>query len=215
MRPELEPLPPYMADLPLDSRGYPVPWFVQWLPDESGKLYPEFRAMSPEKWLQAVKHSRCWVCGKQLGSYLSFVIGPMCGITRTTSEPPCHRTCAEWSARNCPFLSRPHMVRRDMDYPDIQPGPGISLQRNPGATIVWTTRSYRVFNDGKGAPLIEVGEPTSLSLWSEGRPGARAEIDASIKSGLPLLLEATNPTGADLKQIQTRLKRFQKLLPVA
>ena len=109
LRPELaRSLPPRMGDLPIDpERGFPVPWFVEWI---DGK--PEFRVMSGAKWARAVRDKLCWVCGKQLGGYLCFVLGPMCGITRTTSEPPCHRECAQWSARFCPFLSRPHMTRR-------------------------------------------------------------------------------------------------------
>jgi hypothetical protein len=35
----------------------------------------------------------------------SFVVGPMCGINRNSAEPPSHKECAQWSARNCPFLS--------------------------------------------------------------------------------------------------------------
>src|SRR5690242_2247182 len=109
LRPELEqPLPDRIARLPLDERGYPVPWFVDWV---DGK--PEFRAMDPAKWKRAVKERLCWVCGDRLGVLLVFPIGPMCGINRTTAEPPSHRDCALWSVRNCPFLSRPHMVRRE------------------------------------------------------------------------------------------------------
>lgn len=107
-------LPERMADLPVDDRGYPVPWFVAW---HDGK--PEFRAMDPAKFARAIKEKRCWVCGERLGVNLCFVAGPMCGINRTSSEPPSHLMCARWSAQNCPFLSNPRMVRReDVGEPD-------------------------------------------------------------------------------------------------
>ena len=40
LRAELEALPARLHFLPVDERGYPVPWFVAW---RDGK--PEFRAM--------------------------------------------------------------------------------------------------------------------------------------------------------------------------
>lgn len=34
MRPELPELPRQMRDLKMDKRGYPVPWFVDWVNGE-------------------------------------------------------------------------------------------------------------------------------------------------------------------------------------
>ena len=84
LRRSLDPLPPQMARLPI-ARGYPVPWFVAWV---DGR--PEFRAVRPGQVEHALKHRLCWVCGTSLGRFKTFVIGPMCGINRTTAEPPCH-----------------------------------------------------------------------------------------------------------------------------
>lgn len=56
VRPELEALPERMRSLPLDHRGYPVPWFVAWI---EGK--PEFRAMDADKFRRAIREKRCWV----------------------------------------------------------------------------------------------------------------------------------------------------------
>jgi hypothetical protein len=61
LRSELEALPSRMLSLPVDDRGYVVPWFVDWI---DGK--PEFRAMNPEKWIRAIKNKLCWVCGERL-----------------------------------------------------------------------------------------------------------------------------------------------------
>lgn len=61
LRPELPYLPRTMRELPVDKRGYPVPWFVDWINGE-----PEFRAMDRRKLFRAVKENLCWVCGKPL-----------------------------------------------------------------------------------------------------------------------------------------------------
>ena len=198
MRPNLEPLPLRIAKLPVDARGYPVPWFVAWVDGPDGhETVPEFRAMDGRKFRRAVKERLCWVCGETLGRWLAFPIGPMCAITRTISEPPSHRDCAEWSIRNCPFLSQPAMVRRDDDHlpADAQAPAGHGLTRNPGVTCLWITRSYELFDDGRGKALITIGEPSEVTWWREGRAATRAEVDASVTSGFPALLAAAKLDG--------------------
>lgn len=189
-RPELniDTMPDRIRRLPV-HRGYPVPWFVDTVNGE-----PEFRAMNARKWKQAIADSLCWVCGEKLGRFRVCVIGPMCAINRTTSEPPCHAECAEWSARNCPFLSRPQMVRRDSAdliaaCDGVEAG-GFPLLRNPGVALLWWTRSFTVFRPQVGntaMPLISLGEPDQVRWFAMGRPATRAEVIASIESGLPAL----------------------------
>jgi hypothetical protein len=211
-------MPKRIARLPIDLRGYPIPWFVPILPDGT----PEFRAMDPKKWRAAIHARRCWVCGDPTGTYLAFVIGPMCGITRTTSEPPCHLDCATWAAVNCPFLSRPHMRRRGDDEPWIQESranaAGIMVERNPGATAVWVTKSFSVFADPHGKPLITMGEPLHVDWYAEGRHATRAEVEASVESGYPLLLatidkEQAHDRPAALQALEKMRVIFENYLP--
>jgi len=217
LRATLEPLPDRMKSLRVDERGYPVPWFVVWVDGPDGKV-PEFRAMDVDKWVRAVKLRLCWVCGSALGRWLAFVLGPMCAVTRTTSEPPCHRECAEWSARNCPFLSDPRAVRREGNAP---PGmgentAGIPITRNPGVAAVWITRSFEVFNDGTGKPLITVGEAESVSWWREGRVATRAEVEDSISGGMPALLTAARRDGPfAIEQLGEATRRAARWYPAA
>ena len=186
VRPELGVLPHRLRHLPLDSRGYPVPWFVDWVDGE-----PEFRAMSPEKFIRAIKGPLCWVCGGALGVYKTFVAGPMCLINRTSAEPPSHHGCAEWSAQNCPFLVRPHMERREDDAINNENHGDGAILRNPGCTALITTKGYRVFRTSGAATgwLIEMGEFERVEWFAEGRPATRAEVEHSVETGLPLLRE--------------------------
>lgn len=197
IRPDLELLPMRLRKLPIDARGYPVPWFVAWVdgPDGPGTL-PEFRAMDAAKFRRAVKERLCWVCGEPLGRWLAFPIGPMCAITRTISEPPSHLECAEWSVRNCPFLSQPKMVRRETDLPaDAKEAAGHGIKRNPGVMCLWVTRGYELFSDGKGGTLITIGAPDRVMWWCEGRAATRAEVEASVTSGLPILVNDAKAQG--------------------
>jgi hypothetical protein len=189
MNPEM---PEWIAKLPTDEKGRPVPWFVAWI---EGK--PDFRVMDGRKLPIAYKERLCWICGEKLGRYLAFPIGPMCAINHISAEPPSHKECAIYAAQACPFLVTPKMHRRERDLPEdtVQPG-GISIRRNPGVVLIWITESFTpiavpAMNGGLPGVLFQVGEPVALFWFSEGRVATRAEVLESINSGLPLLEEAT------------------------
>ena len=217
LRPELETLPLRLRKLPVDARGYPVPWFVAWVPGPDGIDVPEFRAMDGRKFRAAVQQKLCWVCGEPLGRWLAFPIGPMCCITRTISEPPSHLECAQWSLRNCPLLSQPKMVRREDNLPaDAEAPAGHAIYRNPGVLCLWLTRSYELFDDGTGKALLTIGEPEHVTWWCEGRPATRAEVDASVAGGFPLLLAAAKRDGPfAVEALGRQYDRAQLLFPKA
>jgi hypothetical protein len=215
VRPELGTLPPRIARLPVDDRGWPIPWFVAYVTNEAGESVPEFRAADREKFVRAIKERRCWVCGEPLGTWLAFPIGPMCSITRTISEPPCHRDCAEWSIQHCPFLANPAMVRRIGDLPpDVEEPPGVGLHRNPGVMCLWMTRTFETFRVDDGRHLLTVGEPSAVTWWCEGRPATRAEVQSSVENGLPNLLALAKTEGAfAVEALGKQVKRAEGLWP--
>lgn len=176
-------MPQRIAALRLDpARGLPVPWFVAWIDDK-----PDFRVIDTDKFTLAHKFDLCWICGKSRGRFGSFVIGPMCSVTRTNSEPPSHFECATYSAVNCPFLSTPKRKRNKADLPPHMEAAGCPIERNPGVTCVWTTREWKLFRDGKGGVLWKMGDPTETQWYMEGRLATRDEVEASVQSGVPLL----------------------------
>lgn len=188
-------MPPRMAVLPVDAIGRPVPWFV-WI-DDDGK--PDFRVVGPGKLGKALRDSLCWVCGRGFGGGedRAWLIGPMCVITLTTAEPPSHLACATWSARNCPFLAVPNMVRRDRHMPEGAENPaGIMIRRNPGASVVWVTgyRAWKAEREGRGY-LFRLGLAKRALWFAEGREATRAEVLASVDSGLPILREMAGQDG--------------------
>jgi hypothetical protein len=206
-------LPMRMKSLPRDDRGFPVPWFVQWI---EGK--PEFRAMDGKKYVAAVRNNLCWVCGEKMGITKVFVAGPMCGINRTSAEPPSHIECARWSAINCPFLSNPRAVRREDDLINNaisrENAPGKMITRNPGVTMLWVTRQYEIFGDGRGNPLIQMGEPERVEWYANGREATLSEVQASIDSGLPNLEAIARTEKGGIEALHGYVERFQKFLPV-
>lgn len=211
LRPGLPPLPERMRSLPVDDRGYPVPWFVTWV---DGK--PEFRVADGRQWAHAVNFKCCWLCGQKLGAIGVFAIGPMCSINRVSSEPPSHRDCAEFAVRACPFLSRPEMRRRERGLPEDTGTAGVMCKRNPGVTLLWATRGWRPVGDGRGRALLVLGRPLWTTWWAEGRAATRAEVQASIDSGYPQLEELARQDGAGaLRMLEARRSAAMALLPGA
>jgi hypothetical protein len=191
-----------------------TPWFVA--KTHAGGI--DFRVADGGKWRDAVLNQRCWVCGGRLGVHLTFVLGPMCTVTRTTAEPPCHVDCALWSVANCPFIKNPEMVRRPAPMPEgSKDAPGISLARNPGVMALWPTRDFKTFKDHEGRYLMRVGDPTGVVHWyAQGHKATRQEILASIHSGLPSLTALAEEQGPDtLTALFVQVNAAQQFLPAA
>lgn len=203
--------PPKIKALPVDRRGYPVPWFTPWVGGE-----PEFRAVYPDQAYKAHKAGKCWICGQRNQGAYAFVIGPMCAINRVSSEPPSHLDCGRFAVTACPFLSRPLAKRRDVSDIPHQPPPGVMLERNPGVSLIWVTRSYR-FETEPNEPtngLFRIGSPIKpLEWYSEGRKATRKEVLESIESGLPKLTELALLHGeAGLEALRKQIERAMKLV---
>jgi hypothetical protein len=204
------PLPDRLKRRPVSERGFPVPWFVSFI---NGKW--DFVNLDPRKIVEAYNRKLCFLCGEPLGQYKAFVIGPMCSINRVSAEPPAHRECAEYAVRACPFLARPAAKRNEkaaLGVPELVPG--IMIQHNPGATLIWITKSFKLL-PVEGGCLFQIGDPLEVAWYAEGRKATRAEVDAAIAKGLPLLRKQAASDGADaVRELDQYIKRAEKLLPV-
>lgn len=232
LRQELPPIPALMAHLPV-HRGYPVPWFTAWVEGgvqvPAGMGEPDFRFMSEGKVEQAIAQSLCWVCGRPLFDTsmqpYAFVSGPMCGVNRTSAEPPSHIACADWSARACPFLTRPHAKRRDpAEELGGKPPAGHAIMRNPGVALVWISKTAQAYHlapeqvaDRPGANpgvLLQMGEPIRVRWYCEGRPALREEVLESVEGGLPKLRELAEQQGPDaMTELERMQAVFMELVP--
>lgn len=195
LRRGLPELPRYMKSLPLDARGYPVPFFVRYFNGE-----PDLRIADAEKWRVCVQKQVCWICGKKLGKWHVFVLGPLSTVNTTTGEPPCHYECAMFAVQACPFLSLPKSRRNDSNMPDgAHEPPGEFRPENPGITALWcTTLPYVVFRDSLGPGLlIRMPEFERLEWYSQRRPASHVEITQGLAAGIKTLREAAAAGGPD------------------
>ncbi|AWN42714.1 hypothetical protein DK389_22160 [Methylobacterium durans] len=143
------------------------------------------------------------MCGQPLGRFKTFVTGPLCAINGVSAEPPSHKECGEFSAKACPFLSKPRMRRNEKDLLDSSPHPaGQMIDRNPGVALLWTTLAYQAVPVADGL-LFRVGKPQTLQWFAEGRQAQRAEVLSSLEGGLSLLrAEAEQEGPPALKELE-------------
>jgi hypothetical protein len=206
------PIPLEMQTLPIDRRGFPVPWFVSW---DDGE--PDFRVIGRGRFWAALKQGRCWVCGGKLGRLKTSVIGPMCAVNRITSEPPSHPGCARYAAQACPFLTNPRMRRNEKDLPPERIDPaGVHFPRNPGVMVLWSSlRASKPFEDGlTGGTLLTVGAPHAVEWWAKGRLATRTEAQEGLETGLPLLRQVADAEGnGAIEELAERSLKAMRLLP--
>lgn len=210
LRQGLPEVPSRMRKLPVDARGYPIPWFVATLDDGSR----DFRVADGRKGELARAFGYCWVCGEIVGKFKTFVIGPMCAVNRVTAEPACHEECAIFSALACPFLTLPKARRNDANMPEGHANPGGEMiTRNPGVSCLWTTLSYRVIDAGNGL-LYRLSEPTKAAFYTQKRLATRAEVLESIDSGYPILNQIAEREGPGaVAQLRRQYEEMLTLLP--
>lgn len=184
------PMPSRIRALPVHPEmRLPIPWFCVQDP-------PDFRVVRGEALAQAHRRGLCWICGgKTYPKRQAFVVGPMCVVTGTSSEPPSHPECARFAAQACPFLANPRMRRNEQGLrgadgklvDGYQESAGESISRNPGVAAILITDHYQTFGDGRGGVLVQMGRPLAVEWWREGRPATRDEIAHSIETGIPHL----------------------------
>jgi hypothetical protein len=200
-------MPDRIKKLALTPTGFPTPWFAS-----HGEHGRDLVNADPEKLRQAIRFQKCWVCGEQLGKYKCFCIGPMCVVNRITAEPPLHESCGMYSVRACPFLNNPRMRRNEAARVEDGVVAGEMIERNPGVIVVWIAETFRIEPDPRGYPLFNIGKPTRVEYYREGRVATRAEIMESIDSGMPLLKAHAHTLDAEYA-LYKQYEEAKKLLP--
>lgn len=103
------PMPKTMRSLPVDHRGYPVPFMA--MKDATGK--PMFAINDDRKTVKCFTKRLCSICGRRRDE--DWFVGGIRCFTHPLGaflDPPAHRACAEYALRVCPFIANPSYGRR-------------------------------------------------------------------------------------------------------
>nr|BEK71524.1 hypothetical protein KPHV_87510 [Kitasatospora purpeofusca] len=123
-------MPPAIAALRRDSRGYPVPWATLWDNGHDTKIAwpasggpgvvgcscwpgrgrPVLGQLCPVRQRACMTRRRCQLCGHAIATDepAVFVSGRPNGRTQHVAEPPLHPRCAAYALRVCPHLITGH-----------------------------------------------------------------------------------------------------------
>jgi hypothetical protein len=105
------------------------------------------------------------------------------------------------------------MAKRTMGPEEglVKPG-GVMIERNPGVSAIWVTKSFAIERDG-GQPLWRIGPAHKVSFWSRGRPAKRAEVEHSVVTGIPLLRKVAAQEGAAaMKALDRQIGTFWEMV---
>lgn len=199
-------MPARIRSLPVDRRGFPVPFFVDWIEVGDGVKEPDHRMVRRSAATEALSFNKCWICGQQLGQYKVFPIGPMCAINKISAEPPSHLDCAVFAVKACPFMANPSAKRneRGLTGEEQCASGGTMIRRNPGVMALWVTKSFRGERLSNGL-VFRMGPPERIEWWKEGRAATRDEVVEAIDSGCPILqAEAAKGGERELKELADR-----------
>lgn len=135
-------IPPELAHLRIDERGYPIPYFARMI---DGK--PNFRFLDKFKYEQCIAKKLCGICGKKHRTGVSTyqITGPGGLKNKISSEAMMHLVCAEFSLRVCPHLHYEKAERKESTAND----PGLSPDKPPEIYLVkaskWEARHNKIF----------------------------------------------------------------------
>jgi hypothetical protein len=175
------PIPAILADLPRDSRGYPIPSGV-WQDPKTGEH--DFRILDQQIRMQALKEKRCAISGELMheGEYW-FIGGPASFTGRLFVDGPMLREAAEFSLMTCPHLALSAAKYRRTGVEDKFRPAGTTLEKSP-ILMLAMARSYRL-EEIEDFIYVRATAWRAVSWWQDGRRLTKPEAIATLAEVAP------------------------------
>lgn len=208
---ERTPIPHRMRTLPLDPRGYPIPYIV--FRDRNGD--PHFTINDGRVRLRCLLQRRCGICGKKINGPVWFVGGPLSAFHPhgAYAEGPLHENCAEYALKVCPWLAVScYMGRIDASTLYTREGEDRSggqlftdptqIPDRPLCFVAISTSSYKLSpHSGASGPNVIPGRPfVDARYWRNGAQLSEAEGEALAMEALT----SAGVTGVELHLLVNR-----------
>lgn len=166
-------MPPRIAALPRDRRGYPVPYVVM----RDGLDEPHFTMNDTHKVVAAAHFGLCSICGEKLGAWKAMAGGPASAFHPNGAyfDGPVHLECGKYAMQTCPWLAVPGWSKRigaRTLKPESVPEGAVLIAEDvtvhpdqPPVFVLVTTRRVRSINTRQHRPERPYGE---VSYWRGG-----------------------------------------------
>jgi hypothetical protein len=186
------PIPPRMAHLPKDSRGYPIPHTVV---IRHGR--PHFTVNEEHLRQQCIAEDRCPICAGKLFRLRWSVGGPLSAFHDHGAylDPPMHEECVHYALQVCPYLAAPRYsgliddaTMPEAEKPFILRDRQVVNQRPELFVAVGHVGQHHVKATLAGMPVVRYIKPKqpyrSVEFWRHGqRITAEAAHPLIVASG--------------------------------
>ena len=180
-------MPPRIARLPKDKRGYPIPWNALRGVDDT----PFFTVNDQGKHMHALREKLCPICGEKLGKWMWFVGGIQSAFDPHGAyyDLPGHHECESFALAVCPYLSAPNYLKR-IDVADPSKVPEdvalfniTMIPERPAIFVSVASNGLDIvaLNNDSLTPVIRPRKPyLGIEYWLHGK-------EISEKEALPIL----------------------------
>lgn len=175
------PVPEILAELPRDTRGYPIPAGA-WRDPATGEY--DFRVLNQQIRLDALKNKRCAISGELMlpGEYW-FIGGPVNFEGRLFVDGPMRYEAAEFSLMTCPHLALSASKYRRTGVEDKFRPAGTTLEKSP-ILMLAMARHYRL-EEIKDFVYVRATAWRAVSWWQDGRRLTKPEAIATLAKVAP------------------------------
>lgn len=172
------PMPPRVAKLPRDRRGYPIPHIVQ--RDPQG--LPLFTVNDANVTLRCIKRKLCPICGDRLDKTLWFVGGPSSAFhpQGVYFDTAMHHECMVYALKVCPYMANPnyHIMTNEKSIAALENRLGKGVVDNtqdpgrPRPMVAVMCFGQTIIDNGPNQlPFIRPLHPYhGIEFWNDGAP---------------------------------------------
>lgn len=163
------PMPPGIAALDRDPRGYPIFFVIQ--PPEGRQL--SFKAVNPANQYLCGQRKLCAICGQRLLYRFVFTGSVDDCKARMFGEGPMHRECLAYARQVCPFFLNRYEPAHEEPIDPLIKRSEVFVATHLDLWAIYETRGIKRFGDYHGTIMFVPEAPTKVEVFDRvGNPQA-------------------------------------------